>query len=116
MCPLIHEGGLFALIVPSPKRADLLRNGLFAMHSFPADDDEDAFYVSGEARAVDGSPLRESVVASYLRERPDLEPPPEDLERQMLFTFDIRTCLLTRTTGHGDPAPVHTVWHADPSV
>jgi hypothetical protein len=30
-----------------------------------------------------------------------------------LFEFDIDSCLLTRTTGHGDPAPNHLVWRAD---
>jgi hypothetical protein len=28
----------------------------------------------------------------------------------MLFEFDIERCLYTKTTGHGDPAPRHTVW------
>ena len=115
MCPVIHDEGLFAMIVPSPKRADLLRNRLFSMHSFPAENDEDAFYVSGEAIAVDDQTLRQGVVATYLRERPDLGLSPEDLDPQMLFEFDIRTCLLTLTRGHGDQEPRHTVWHADAS-
>ncbi|MEX0753653.1 MAG: pyridoxamine 5'-phosphate oxidase [Actinomycetota bacterium] len=115
MCPVIHDEGLFALIVPSPKRSDLLRNRLFSMHSFPAEKDEDAFYVSGEALAVDDQTVREGVVATYVRERPDLELSPVDLEPQMLFAFDIRRCLLTQTRGHGDPEPRHTVWHADAS-
>lgn len=29
-----------------------------------------------------------------------------------LFHFDIQTCLLTATTGHGDAAPQHTTWKA----
>ncbi len=50
MCPVLHDVGLFALLVPSPKREDLHRDGRFAMHSFPCDDDEDAFYLTGAAR------------------------------------------------------------------
>ena len=45
-CPVLHGDGLYAFIVPSPKRADLRRDGRFAMHAFPADDNEDAFYVT----------------------------------------------------------------------
>jgi len=31
-----------------------------------------------------------------------------------LFRFGVETCLLTRTTGHGDFAPQHTTWQ-DPA-
>ena len=34
------------------------------------------------------------------------------LSQGELFEFDVETCLLTRTTGHGDPAPAHTVWRS----
>jgi len=36
--------------------------------------------------------------------------PPIELGDWMLFSFDVETCLLTRTTGHGDPAPQPSVW------
>ena len=49
MCPVLNDEGLFAFIVPSPKRNDLHRDGRYAMHSFPADDNEDAFSVAGQA-------------------------------------------------------------------
>jgi hypothetical protein len=65
------------------------------MHAFPADDNEDAL----------------SVTAIYLKER-DLSAPPPGFDEHLLFEFLIEGCLLTRTTGHGDPAPVHTVWKA----
>lgn len=44
MCPILHGDGLYALLVPSPKRSDLVRDGRFSMHSFPSDENEDAFY------------------------------------------------------------------------
>ncbi len=31
-------------------------------------------------------------------------------EDEQFFEFLIETCLLTRTTGHGDYDPKHTVW------
>ena len=34
------------------------------------------------------------------------------VEDQGVFRFDIDTCMVTRTTGHGDPAPRHEIWHA----
>ena len=112
MCPIVHDGGLYAFLVPSPKRADLLRDGRFSMHSFPAEDNEDAFYVTGIARPVDDGSRRPALVARYLAERPDLHMEAADLDDQRLFEFRIASCLLTRTAGHGDPAPHHTVWHA----
>ena len=112
MCPVLHEAELFAFLVPSPKRDDLLRDGRYSMHSFPADDNEDAFYVSGGAWRVDDESVRTAVVARYLTERGDraLERA-SGLDEQILFRFDIEACLLTRTDGHGDPAPRHTTWH-----
>jgi hypothetical protein len=81
------------------------------MHSFPCDDTEDAFYVSGEASLIDEADLRRAVVSTYLAERGDPGLAAADLDAQLLFEFDIQTCLLTRTTGHGDPDPQHNVWH-----
>jgi hypothetical protein len=54
ICPLLTENGIFAFIIPSPKQEDLLRNGRFAMHSFPCDNNEDAFYLAGQAERVKG--------------------------------------------------------------
>jgi hypothetical protein len=34
-------------------------------------------------------------------------------DRQRLFAFDIESCMLTRTTGHGDPHPTHTIWRVE---
>jgi hypothetical protein len=111
MCPIVHDGGLYALLVPSPKREDLLRDSRYAMHSFPADDNEDAFYLTGRATLVGDDDVRRGVIDTFLRERPGLELGSRDLEDQELFAFDVSTCLLTRTAGHGDPDPHHTVWH-----
>jgi hypothetical protein len=104
--------GLFAFIVHSPKREDLLRDGRYAMHTFPANDNEDAFSVTGVAEPRTDPTLRDALAAIYLKER-GLSAPPPRFDEQLLFEFLIDGCLLTRTTGHGDPGPVHTVWKAD---
>ena len=38
---------MFLLIGPSPKRRDLLRDGRFALHSFPSPQVDDEFYLTG---------------------------------------------------------------------
>lgn len=113
MCPMVTESGLYALIIPSPKRTDLLRDGRYALHSFAAEANEDAFYITGRAVEVHDSALREELEGQYRLERPDLEL--ADLSQQGLFEFLIETALLTRTTGHGDPNPKHEIWHAPPA-
>jgi len=111
VCPVIDGDGLYALLIPSPKRDDLHRDGRYALHSFPADDNEDAFSVTGSAAAVSDRSAWDSVATRFLREREWTEPP-DHFDTQELFAFDIETCLLTKTTGHGDPHPKHTVWLA----
>jgi hypothetical protein len=112
MCPVLADDRVFAFIVPGPKCRDLERDGRYAMHSFPCDDNEDAFMLTGDARRVADVELRRRLVAQFLGERSTLSMTEADLEAQTLFEFDVDRVLLTRTTGHGDPAPRHTVWHA----
>jgi hypothetical protein len=108
MCPLLTEAGLYAFIVPSPKRGDLRRDGRYAMHSFPLEDNEDAFYLSGTASYVADSAARDRLARQFAEER-SASPPGEE---QHLFEFHVGAAMLTRTTGHGDPRPQHTVWRA----
>jgi hypothetical protein len=115
MCPLLHDEGLFAFIIPSPKQADLRRDGWYALHSFPCPENEDAFSVSGTASLVDDRELREVLATQFVAERSHFGVPTPNDDDQ-LFSFDIDSCLLTRTTGHGDPSPVHTVWHEKPDA
>jgi hypothetical protein len=109
MCPLLHETGLFAFIIPSPKQRDLRRDGRYALHSFPCEDNEDAFFCAGEARLVDDAGLRSDLSAVFVAERMQLAVP-APAEEDALFEFLVGSCLLTRTTGHGDTNPVHRVW------
>jgi len=109
-CPLLTEVDLFAFLVPSPKRDDLLRNGAYATHSFPCRDNEDAFYLAGRAKQVGDDAVRSELEQQFLDERRQFGLSPDDLADQLLFRFDIDRCLLTRTTGHGDPQPQHTIW------
>lgn len=111
ICPLLDGDGIYAFIVPSPKQRDLRRDGRYALHSYPRPDDEDAFYLTGRARTVEHPETRAALSDRFVRERDGLSVPAPAADH-ILVEFDIDRCLLTRTTGHGDPAPRHTVWHA----
>lgn len=112
MCPILDGDEAYAFIVPSPKQQDLRRNGWYAMHSFPCPDNEDAFYLTGTAHLVEDETVRDALGRRFVDERSQLGVPAPAAD-DLLFRFDIDRCLLTRTTGHGDPSPSHTVWRAD---
>ena len=109
-CPLLEGDGIYAFLTPSPKRHDLKRDGRYAMHSFPADADEDAFYLTGTARADPDEQLRDRLTVRFAAERPQLDA--IDLDQHEVFEFLIERCLLTRTSVHGDASPRHEVWRA----
>ena len=110
-CPLLVDDALLAFVVPGPKRADLRRDGRYAMHTFPPADNEDAFSVSGIATRVADAARWDPAQAQFLQEREMREAPP-DFAAQDLYELTFDRCLLTRTTGHGDWNPQHTVWRA----
>ena len=110
-CPLIVGNHLLAFVVPSPKRRDLHRDGRYALHSYPQAENEDAFYITGWARTVSDQELLSAATTQYLSERAWSQPP-DGFDAQELFELLIERCLLTRTTGHGDPRPRHFVWLA----
>lgn len=109
ICPLVTDAGLYAFIIPSPKQKDLHRDGRYAVHSYPLEDNEDAFYLSGVASQVSDPQIRDRLARQFTDERSEFAPPPPG-DEQHLFEFGVQAAMLTRTTGHGDPAPRHTVW------
>jgi hypothetical protein len=112
MCPVLVREGLFGLLVPSPKLADLGRDPRCALHSFPSAQNEDAFYLTGRVELRADAAARQAVDRAFLAER-NLDDAPPGFEEQTLVEFLVDTCLLTRTTGHGDWAPRHEVWRRD---
>jgi hypothetical protein len=52
VAPVITDEGLFCFVIDSPKRRDLERDGRYALHSFPPEDNDDEAYVAGRARPV----------------------------------------------------------------
>jgi len=114
IAPQFAGEGLYAFITPSPKCNDLLRDGRYALHSYPSPDNEDAFYIAGRAVLVSDETRRQELWAAYAGdENRQGDVNQIGLSRQTIFELHLETALLTRTTGHGDPAPQHTVWRHD---
>lgn len=109
---MIVDDGLYAFIERGPKRYDLRRDGRYALHCFPPENNEDAFYITGRTEHRDDASLLAAVHERFWSERPHVQNPPNDPDPLSLFEFSIATCLLTRTTGHGDFHPQHTIWKA----
>jgi hypothetical protein len=112
ICPLLTDSDdMFGFVIDSPKQRDLRRDGRYALHSFPCADNEDAVYVTGTAALVGAGEMRERMADQFVAERAAMGVPrPSDDDA--LVRFDVSSFLLTRTTGHGDPRPSHTVWHS----
>jgi hypothetical protein len=63
VCPVLSNDRLFVLVVPtSPKRRDLLRDGRYALQTFPQPKPgSDEFYVAGHAVLVDEPATRADI-------------------------------------------------------
>jgi hypothetical protein len=64
VCPVLSNDRLFVLITPpSPKRHDLLRDGRYALQSFPQPKaGSDEFFIAGKAVLVADSPARADIL------------------------------------------------------
>ena len=64
VCPVLSNGRLFVLITPtSPKRHDLLRDGRYALQSFPQPKaGSDEFFIAGKAMPVNDSAARADIL------------------------------------------------------
>jgi hypothetical protein len=111
VCPLLGQGGLFVFVIPSPKLADLVRDGRYALHSFPCEDDESALFLAGRARRVDHPGMRAALSEQFVAERARFAVPAPEPDH-LLFELDVDRCLLTISSGHDDPAPRKRVWRA----
>jgi len=64
VCPVLSDGRLFVLITPlSPKRADLLQDGRYALQSFPQPKPgSDEFFIVGRALLIDDPTARADIL------------------------------------------------------
>jgi hypothetical protein len=109
VCAILCDGGLFGLIGPSPKQGDLRRDGRFALHTFPAVDRDDEFYLTG--RAVERV---EAALAARVRAAQEAAGGTSSGD-EALFEFDIERALLSTYKKRGEPdnwPPLYTKWRA----
>ena len=114
ICPVLTEAGLYAMILPGPKLADLRRDPRYALHgeTFPPPNQDDAFYLTGTVWEPADAGLWDQIGRQMLEER-GASAPWAGFETQVLFEFRIERCLLTLTSAaDGFPAG-HTIWHHD---
>jgi len=113
VCPFTVDGGLYLFVIPSLKREDLHRDGRFALHSYPCPDNEDEFYITGQAVFPSDPTSIERLRAAFLAERDWTNRPPPGWSEQAVCELLIDRVLLTRTKGHADFSPAHSVWRSD---
>jgi hypothetical protein len=107
-CPVFHENGLYGLILPeSPKCGDLLRDGRFALHSFPLEDKDDEFYLAGKAARRDE--LEEPVRKAFLAQVPTTVSSGDETCFEFLFERALLAEYPVRGEGPAWP-PKYTKW------
>jgi len=107
VCPVLSNDRLFVLVTPaSPKRHDLVRDGRYALQTFPqprAGSDE--FYVAGKASLVEDPAVRDAVFrdAKHMADA-----------SEALFELWRARVMHTRWENVLTPQmrPVHTKWRA----
>jgi len=105
-CPIIAVGGLYGLLVPSPKRIDLIRDPRAAIHALSPEDVDDEFYLQVRARPEPDLAVREAVAEVYRSFGGDTD------DTEMLFEFDIERALLATYKQRGDWPPLYRKWAA----
>jgi hypothetical protein len=105
-CPLIADGRLYVFITgASPKRFDLERDGRFALHAFPPAQNDDEFFCTGRARAVDDAAVRSRIAEQAKHNVRDDE---------VLFELSIDRALHTTWVNPRQPdtQPIYWKWRA----
>jgi hypothetical protein len=93
--PVITDGGLYCFVMPSPKRRDLVRDGRYALHSYPAETRNDEAYVTGRARLVT-DPAEQERVARAHRAASDVD--------WQLFELTVELAMVTHRDPRREPA------------
>lgn len=91
------DGGLYTLVGPSPKRADLLRDGRFALHSFSAEERDDELFLAGRAVHHDDAELLSRVRAAQESTGATSS------SDESLFEYHIERALYSRYKPRGEP-------------
>lgn len=107
VCPVISSERLYVFITAtSPKRADLVRDGRYALQTFPQPKPgSDEFYLAGRAQRID-DPVTRTAVLRDARHRAD--------QSETLFELWIERAMLTHWENVLTPAmrPRRQTWRA----
>jgi hypothetical protein len=107
VCPVLWGGGLHVLITPeSPKCVDLIRDGRYALQTFPEPrPGSDEFYVAGRAQRIDEAAARAEILGQARHQAHASE---------VVFELWIERILHTRWEQPLTPAmrPVRRTWRA----
>jgi hypothetical protein len=106
VCPVIVDEGLFVFIGnQTPKLGDLHRDGRYALHTFPPDDVDDEFAVTGTARPIDDRSLYGHVLEVYLAQG-------TTTQDDTLFEFLIDHAMHAKYAGRPSWPPTYTTWRS----
>ena len=107
VCPVLSHGRLYVLVIPtSPKQQDLLRDGRYALQTFPQPKKDSAeFYITGRAEHIEDPALRR-VVLNDAKHRAH--------ESEILFELKVDQVMHTTWEGGetGEIRPLHRKWRA----
>jgi hypothetical protein len=94
VCPVLSQGRLYVLIIPtSPKWQDLLRDGRYALQTFPQPKPDSAeFYLTGRADLIEDVSLRWAVLHDAKHKAH---------ERESLFELKVERVMHTTWEGWG---------------
>jgi hypothetical protein len=109
ICPVIADGILFAFIGRSPKLHDLLRDGRYALHTFPCQDRDDEFFITGRATPV-SDPVRYASADRVYRAQGTTHGD-EDQLFQLAIERALHSAYLPREGGNTWP-PTYSRWRA----
>ena len=106
ICPILAAGGLYFFGLPaSPKLGDVLRDGRFALHSFPPppEGQDEEFYCTGRVQKIDDPEIRAAATKAALHAID---------EEDICVEFLIERVLRTTWENWGTPemSPIHTIW------
>ncbi len=106
VCPVLALGGLYVFIGNrSPKLHDLLRDGRYSLHTFPVQDGDDEFMVSGRAAPTDDPEVRRVVYETYTATG-------ATTSDDTLFEFFLQRALHAKYGERGSWPPEYTKWSA----
>jgi hypothetical protein len=108
VCPVLANDGLYVFIGNhSPKLRDLLRDGRYALHSFPNPQVDDEFTVAGRAERVDDAVIRQIVYDAYTATG-------AFTSDDTLFELRLERALHAKYGPRPSWPPAYTRWSADP--